>query len=149
MTLSTLKAEVSHLRSRTRRTARLAPLPAHHAADHRRRDRSSACCAAGDVVAAVAAYGGDLLPGTNSPALTELADYVAVAVREALLADPHPDAVLSYGEFAPYDTEVLEVCLTALGDRATPPRPSSRAGSPPRASRPPGWWRPPPGRRGS
>ena len=35
----------------------------------------------GKVRAAVAAYGGDLLPGTNSPALTELAEYVAVARR--------------------------------------------------------------------
>jgi hypothetical protein len=74
----------------------------------------------GDVVAAVAAYGGDLLPGTNSPALTELADYVAVAVREALLVDPRPEAVLRYGEFAPYDTEVLEAALTALGPRVHP-----------------------------
>ncbi|MFP5394477.1 MAG: hypothetical protein ACLGI6_23760, partial [Gammaproteobacteria bacterium] len=42
----------------------------------------------GQVRAAVAAYGGDLLPGTESPALAELGDVVAVAVREALLADP-------------------------------------------------------------
>ena len=69
----------------------------------------------GEVSAAVSAYGGDLLPGTNSPALTELADYVAVALREALLADPRPDAVLHYSELAPFDTEVVEVCLHALG----------------------------------
>ena len=69
---------------------------------------------------AVASYGGDLLPGTDSPALTELADYVAVAVREALLADPDPDAVVGYSGIAPYDTEVLEVCLAALGDRPHP-----------------------------
>ena len=68
----------------------------------------------GRVDAAVEAYGGDLLPGTNSPALGELAEYVAVAVREALLADPQPDAVLRYSELAPYDTEVIEVCLAAL-----------------------------------
>ena len=71
----------------------------------------------GDVRAAVAAYGGDLLPGTNSPALTELGEYLAVAVREALLADPQPDAVVRYSELAPYDTEVVEVCLAALGAR--------------------------------
>ena len=74
----------------------------------------------GEVRAAVAAYGGDLLPGTNSPALTELADYVAVAVREALLADPQPDAVVRYSEIAPYDTEVLEVCLAVLGPARHP-----------------------------
>ena len=37
VTLSTLKAEVSHLRSRARRPARLAPLPADDAGVHRRR----------------------------------------------------------------------------------------------------------------
>jgi hypothetical protein len=74
----------------------------------------------GHVGAAVEAYGGDLMPGTNSPALGELADYVAVALREALLADPQPDAVVRYIERAPYDTEVIEVCLAALGDRPHP-----------------------------
>ena len=69
----------------------------------------------GQVRAAVAAYGGDLMPGTESPALIELADYVAVAVREALLADPQPQAVARYTELAPYDTEVIEVCLAADG----------------------------------
>ena len=31
-----------------------------------------------------------------------------------------PEAVLRYGEFAPYDTEVLEAALTALGPRVHP-----------------------------
>ena len=78
----------------------------------------------GRVAAAVDAYGGDLLPGTNSPALAELAEYVAVAVREALLADPQPDAVVRYSELAPYDTEVVEVCLAALAGRAHPAVPA-------------------------
>jgi hypothetical protein len=47
------------------------------------------------------------LPGTTSPALAELGDYVAVAVREALLADPQPGPVLFYSSRAPYDTEVV------------------------------------------
>jgi hypothetical protein len=81
----------------------------------------------GRVVAAVDAYGGDLLPGTNSPALTELAEYVAVAVREALLADPQPDAVVRYAELAPYDTEVVEVCLAALAGRPHPAVPLLKA----------------------
>ena len=68
-------------------------------------------------------YGGDLLPGTESPALVELGEYVAVAMREALLADPEPQAVIRYSELAPYDTEVLEVCLAALGDRPHPAKP--------------------------
>jgi hypothetical protein len=76
------------------------------------------------VAAAVAAYGGDLLPGTNSPALAEFAEYVAVAVREALLADPDPTAVLRYTELAPYDTEVVEVCLDRLARSAGAPHPA-------------------------
>jgi hypothetical protein len=74
----------------------------------------------GDVRRAVASYGGDLLPGTNAPALAELGDYVAVSMREALLADPDPAAVLRYGELAPYDTEVVERCLAVLGERDHP-----------------------------
>jgi hypothetical protein len=77
----------------------------------------------GDVTGAVASYGGDLLPGTNSPRLTELAEYVAVAVREALLTRPEPSAVLRYAELAPYDTEVLEACVRALGSSPHPALP--------------------------
>ena len=54
-----------------------------------------------------------LLPGANSPRAGRLAEYVAVAVREALLADPQPDAVVRYSERSPYDA-VIEVCLAAL-----------------------------------
>jgi hypothetical protein len=119
VTLSTLKAEVSHLRAAlggqlASRPYRLM-LPVSSDVDTVLR-----LLRRGDVGAAVAAYGGDLLPGTNSPALSELAEYVAVAVREALLADPRPEAVLRYGEIAPYDTEVVEAALTALGGSAHP-----------------------------
>ena len=92
---------------RPRRPARLAALPADDAGRHRRRPRARAA-ARGRVAEALEAYGGDLLPGTNSPALTELGEYLAVAVREALLADPEPGAVLRYADLAPYDTEVME-----------------------------------------
>jgi hypothetical protein len=113
VTLSTLKAEVSHLRSAlggqlSSRPYRLM-MPVATDVDH-----VLGLLRAGQVGAAVEAYGGDLLPGTNSPALGELAEYVAVAVREALLADPEPDAVVRYSELAPYDSEVLEVCLARL-----------------------------------
>jgi transcriptional regulator of acetoin/glycerol metabolism len=116
VTFSTLKAEVSHLRSALggqlgSRPYRLL-MPVATDVDH-----VLTLLRAGEVAAAVEAYGGDLLPGTNSPALTELADYVAVAVREALLADPQPDAVLRYADLAPYDVEVVERCLAALGTR--------------------------------
>ena len=126
VTFSTLKAEVSHLRSAlggqlgSRPYRLLMPL----ATDV---DHVLSLLRAGHVAAAVEAYGGDLLPGTNSPALTELADYVAVAVREALLADPQPDAVLRYADLAPYDVEVVEHCLAALGTRHHPAKPLLKA----------------------
>jgi hypothetical protein len=121
VTVSTLKAEVSHLRQAVRgqltsRPYRLA-MPVQTDVDmvltRLRR---------GDVLGAVTAYGGDLVPGTNAPALIELGEYVAVALREALLSDPVPFAVLRYCELAPYDTEVIEVCLARLAGAPHPAR---------------------------
>jgi hypothetical protein len=122
VTLSTLKAEVSHLRAAlggqlASRPYRLT-LPVSTDID----DVLEAL-RHGDAAGAIASYGGDLLPGTESPALVELGEYVAVAMREALLANPDPQAVVRYSELAPYDTEVLEVCLAALGDRPHPAKP--------------------------
>ncbi len=119
ITFSTLKAEVSHLRSALggqlgSRPYRLL-MPIATDVDH-----VLGLLRAGQVAAAVEAYGGDLLPGSNSPTLSDMAEYVAVALREALLADPEPDAVLRYSELAPYDTAVLERCLAALGERPHP-----------------------------
>ncbi|MGZ4497959.1 MAG: transcriptional regulator [Nocardioides sp.] len=119
VTFSTLKAEVSHLRaalggqlsSRPYRLTMPVATDVEHVLGLLRRGRVSA---------AVEAYGGDLLPGTNSPALGEMAEYVAVALREALMADPDPDAVVRYSELAPYDAEVIEVCLASLAGRAHP-----------------------------
>ncbi|QWF21592.1 transcriptional regulator [Nocardioides sp. LMS-CY] len=115
VTTSTLKAEVSHLRASLggQLASRPYRLTMPVSTDV---DLVLTLLRRGRVTAAVEAYGGDLLPGTNSPALAELAELVAVAVREALLADPDPDAVLRYGERAPYDTEVVEVCLARLPD---------------------------------
>jgi transcriptional regulator of acetoin/glycerol metabolism len=122
VTFSTLKAEVSHLRAAlggqlSSRPYRLT-MPVTTDVEH-----VLALVRRGQVAAAVDSYGGDLLPGTNSPALAELGEYVAVAVREALLADPDPDAVLRYAERAPYDSAVLERCLAVLGDAAHPAKP--------------------------
>ncbi|MDQ6522032.1 transcriptional regulator [Nocardioides sp. LHD-245] len=114
VTFSTLKAEVSHLRQALAGQLASRPyrllMPIATDVDH-----VIALLRRGEVAAAVEAYGGDLLPGTESPALVEMGEYVAVAVREALLADPQPDAVLHYSELAPYDTAVLEACLVELG----------------------------------
>jgi len=122
VTLSTLKAEVSHLRSAL--SGQLASRPYRLMMPVRTDvDTVLALLRRGQVAAAVTSYGGDLLPGTNSPALVELAEYVAVAVREALLADPRPEAVVRYSDLAPYDTEVMEVCLRAIGERPHPAKP--------------------------
>lgn len=123
VTFSTLKAEVSHLRhalagqlaSRPYRLLMPIATDVDHVLGLLRRGR---------VAAAVEAYGGDLLPGTESPALVEMGEYVAVAVREALLADPQPDAVLHYSELAPYDTAVLEACLAQLDHDGRPKHPA-------------------------
>lgn len=122
ITFSTLKAEVSHLRSAL--TGQLTSRP-YGLTMPVRIDVNEVLrlLRGGHVRAAVAAYGGDLMPGTESPALVELADYVAVAVREALLADPQPQAVARYTSLAPYDTEVIEVCLAVMGDRSHPAKP--------------------------
>ena len=133
VTLSTLKAEVSTSAPRSgassSRPYRLM-MPATTDVDHvlalrrgswRRRSRR----------------GEDLLPGTNSPALGELAEYVAVAVREALLADPQPDAVVRYSERSPYDAEVIEVCLAALEGRPHPAVPLLKGRSRSPAAEPP------------
>jgi len=119
VTFSTLKAEVSHLRSALH--GQLASRP-YRLTMPVRVDVNEVLrlLRSGQVRAAVAAYGGDLMPGTESPALVELADYVAVAVREALLADPQPQAVARYTELAPYDTDVIEVCLAVMGESAHP-----------------------------
>jgi transcriptional regulator of acetoin/glycerol metabolism len=121
VTLSTLKAEVSHLRSAL--AGRLASRPYRLTLPVRTDvDEVLALLERGEVASAVDVYGGDLFPGTGSPALAELADFVAVALREALLADPQPAAVMRYTSFAPYDTEVIEVALAALADRRHPAR---------------------------
>ncbi len=122
VTLSTLKAEVSHLRHAL--GGQLASRPYRLMLPVRTDvDEVLALLRRGNVRAAVAAYDGDLLPGTNAPALVELAEFLAVSVREALLADPEPTAVLRYSELAPYDAEVIEVCLASLDGREHPVKP--------------------------
>ena len=117
----TLKAEVSHLRSAL--AGRLASRP--YRLDLPVTSDVDAVLAAvrrGDGRGAVDAYGGDLVPGTSSPFLTETADYLAVAVRECLLQDPDPSAALDHSRLAPADAEVLQRALDSLGDASHPAR---------------------------
>ena len=106
VSLGTLKAEMSQLR--TVLGGRLESRPYRLGLDlrcdvadvlHRLRT--------GDVAGAVERYGGELLPGSESPALAEFGHFVTVAVRNALLSDPHPAAVQRYLELTPYDLDLL------------------------------------------
>jgi len=67
----------------------------------------------GDVAGAVERYGGELLPGSESPALTEFGHFVTVAVRNALLSDL---------ELTPNDLDLLG---NARGRRPTTGQPRS------------------------
>ncbi len=116
VTMSTLKAEISHLRSALGGQLASRPYRLMMPVDTDV-DRVLDLLQVGDVDAALEAFGGELFPGTTAPALVELAEYVTVAVREALLARPRPGAVLRYSSLAPYDTEVVEVALAALPER--------------------------------
>ncbi len=109
---STLKAEVSHLRALLGGTIASRP---YRLARPVRSDAEE-CLAAvrrGDVVAAVAAYGGPLLPRTESPWLRAHRAYVDVALRQALLTRPVPQAVLGYARRCPHDAEVVAAGLAA------------------------------------
>ena len=53
---------------------------------------------------------------------------VMLGLGLAALADPLPDAVVRYSEIAPYDTEVLEVCLAHLGERPHPTKALLKSG---------------------
>jgi hypothetical protein len=123
---ATLKAEISHVRtllgggiaSRPYRIALPVSCDAVDVLEHLR---------AGRLLDAASAYGGDLLAGTDAPGLTEYGNYLAVAVREALLAAPEPAAVLRYAEAVPHDVDVLERALSAIGRALHPAAPLLRA----------------------
>ncbi len=123
---ATVKAEISHLRAAVggaiaSRPYRLAVPVSCDAAE------VLAALRAGRLLDAAAAYRGELLAGTDAPGLTAYGNYLAVAVREALLASPDPQAVLRYAEAVPHDVDVLERALRALGSAPHAARPLLRA----------------------
>jgi transcriptional regulator of acetoin/glycerol metabolism len=69
---------------------------------------------------AVERYQGELLAGTEAPGLLEHANFLSVAVREALVEHPDPQAVLRYADLVPYDVEVLEHAIRAIGGTGHP-----------------------------
>jgi hypothetical protein len=107
VSLGTLKAEMSQLRALL--GGHLESRPYGIALDVRcdvtdvlRRLRAR------DVAGAAERYGGELLPGSESPALAEFGRFVTVALRNALLADPQPTAVQRYLEVTPHDLDLLD-----------------------------------------
>ena len=106
VTQGTLKAEMSHLRGVL--GGRLESRPYRIGLDVRcdvteMLDRLRA----GDVAGATEQYCGELLPGSESPALAEFGRFITVALRNALLSVPHPPAVLRYLELTPHDVDLL------------------------------------------
>jgi len=106
VTQGTLKAEMSHLRGVL--GGRLESRPYRIGLDVRcdvteMLDRLRA----GDVAGATERYCGELLPGSESPALAEFGRFITVALRNALLSVPHPPAVLRYLELTPHDVDLL------------------------------------------
>ncbi|MFF2052367.1 GAF domain-containing protein [Leifsonia sp. NPDC058194] len=66
--------------------------------------------------AAVAAYGGGPLPGSDAPGLDDLRDDVVARLREALLESGSPDLLIAWGETerGAYDDEIWRAALRAL-----------------------------------
>lgn len=116
VTVTTLKAQVSHLRRALggaltqRRYALTEPIACDavtvlHA------------LAAGDTMTAVRHYTGPLLPESDVPGIVEWREHLEVAVREAVLATADPRLALLYGERHPFDTQVHEHAFRSLPPR--------------------------------
>ncbi|MET9594016.1 transcriptional regulator [Streptomyces sp. NPDC006516] len=113
VTVSTFKAEISHLRRAlgggvaTRRYALTAPVSCD-AVDVLRALRT------GDADTALRLYRGPLLPRSQAPGIEEWRTHLEVAVREVVLTSDRPEHALLYGERAPYDAEVHQHALRLL-----------------------------------
>ena len=118
VTMTTLKAEISHLRralgggiaSRPYRIEGHCQADFVAVVDHLR---------AGRLGDAVAGYGGPLLPVSEAPAIIEHRHYVDVALRTALLRHGSARDLLRFAQFHPYDDELLERAA-ALADPSDP-----------------------------
>lgn len=74
---------------------------------------------------ALAAYRGEVLPGSEAPGVLAFRDTVSTALREALMAEASADVLLAYAdtEEGADDRELLLLLLEQL-----PPRSPKRAG---------------------
>jgi hypothetical protein len=121
VTASTLKAEVSHLRtllggaigSRPYRLTAPVTTDVHQVLGALER---------GDLSAAVASYGGPLLVSSDSPGVAEWREYVDVALRSAVLLSDDVPAVLNFADRHPYDEQLQQHLLGVLpaGDPRRP-----------------------------
>ncbi|MFJ9620820.1 transcriptional regulator [Streptomyces sp. NPDC101181] len=113
VSVSTLKAEISHLRRvlgggiAPRRYALTVPVACDAVALLRALER-------GDTADALRLYRGPLLPRSEAPGIVAWRTRTTVAVRQAVLASARPEHALSYGARAPYDAEVHEHALRLL-----------------------------------
>ncbi len=113
---TTLKAEISHLRrvldggieSRPYRLALDVDADVSLVLDALRH---------GDIEGAVRAYGGSLLPFSESPFLTQTRHHVDVALREELLRQGTVAQLLVFADHHPHDISVLErsLAIAAVG----------------------------------
>lgn len=110
---ATLKAEVSHLRTALAGAVGSRPyrLLVETDSDVHRALRA---LDTGDVAAAVRAYGGPLLAGSESPDLTEWREYVEVALTTAVLGCRDVDVVLAHADRHPYDLQVQQHLVDVL-----------------------------------
>lgn len=110
---STLKAEVSHLRtllggnigSRPYRLTTTVTSDVRRVLDSLER---------GDLATAVASYGGSLLSMSESPGVAEWREYVDVALRNAVLASHDAASVLAFADRHPYDAQVQQHLVGVL-----------------------------------
>lgn len=105
--VSTLKAEVSHLRQVLGRGIQSRPYRLTLAVDADLLDTMGAL-RRGQVGVALAAYAGQLLPASESPFIVDLRHHVDVSLRTALLGQGDPSQLLRYSEVHPFDLEILE-----------------------------------------
>lgn len=112
---TTLKAEVSHLRSLLQGGIASRPY----------RLTSPVVCdvltamsalRVGNFSAAMAAYSGPLLPNSDSPLINDLRNWMDVAMREGALRSLDVDAISAYLDVHPYDLEVAEYLATRTAE---------------------------------
>ncbi len=108
---TTLRAEVSHLRhllggrisAKNYRLDLPVSLDAHDLITAAKANDASTVCKL---------YRGPLLPNSESPRLRDLRHQIDAVARRALLDHGSPSELLSFAEYQPWDTEILELAAT-------------------------------------